>query len=179
MWKPGTTRPSSDINDTTKNDAPSPSKTPSKSASKKKLSGSTMNMRFMLKNRGGGGGGDAESMNVDSKSTSDKPTTTAQHEHQEGFEVATPNEMYSNIFGRRSFGGFNKITEQAWTASRGQKKEKKQSADQEMMDRYKTFVEHGSNGDDQTNEKGNKRSARKRKPSSISNSGERVHLDDE
>ncbi len=133
---------------------------------RKSLSGATMGMRFMQRKTPNKEVASNQNNNISSSSENIIPTDnltssspfSPQHKQENKIEcdpsvplVATDADMYgisAQIIGRRSFNGFNKAVEQTWTAAvknrqekrLGDKVEKMQISDEELLQRYEKYV---------------------------------------
>lgn len=170
MWKPGSDKPR-ELAASTRGPAtettPSNPSTTSTSATTtlplrtKKLSGATLNMRFMKRTE------PTSTHHPTSETDVDRATSVAgRHQPQEGETTsdgrndevtsATPADMYgaqAMVLGRRSFGGLNKIIEEAWKSSykwyKNETHDSKRTSvpDEELLMRYETFVKNGRRRD--------------------------------
>jgi hypothetical protein len=143
MWKPGASKPSPD--DEQEKKAPEEPQNESKPSKKSPprthgLSGLTLNMRFMQRQKASGEQDEEKATPMDA----DESSSVEDDDDDERIR-ATPRDMFGDqalLLGRRSFGGFNRIVEQAWMdcyrSIRNEKSGKSASAlsDKELLDRY-------------------------------------------
>jgi len=185
MWQPGEEKPAdvsmdlgeSDMNgeglqlDTESSKSPDKKGKPSPS---KRLSGSTMKMRFMQRKMEQRRKSEGDKMVIDQSSL--QSSNGPQHDDSAPdetakFQIAEPVDMYgpqANVLGRRSFGGFHKTIEDAWSHSNNshsaeRNNNRKKVSDEQLLKRYEDYVKGGRRREGSARPIGNLQGKRKAK----------------